>query len=280
MSPKLIFFDIDGTLAMPGHEVSQEVKEALKKARENGNYLFINTGRTHKDIPPFIKELDFDGGVYSAGGKVDFKDQTIFEKALTQKELNKIRKVLDSLDIDYTLEGKKANYSVNTNEFKMSEEEIAKLSTELQRFIRTSSGMSVPKRIDEYNGEPVYKINFRINEKESEKINEVNKELSNDFRIDYFTNIFSGLGTIAAEITNFNINKGNGIKELCNYLEIPIEDTIAFGDSTNDMDMIKTAHIGVAMGNASDDIKEVANIICENCLDNGIAKTLKRLEII
>lgn len=62
MTPKMIFFDIDGTLIPEGDTViSQSTKNAIAKARANGHLTFINTGRTFFNIDPFILDLGFDG---------------------------------------------------------------------------------------------------------------------------------------------------------------------------------------------------------------------------
>ena len=73
------------------------------------------------------------------------------------------------------------------------------------------------------------------------------------------------------------INKGNSIKWMCEYLNIPLENTIAVGDAENDITMIKAAAIGAVMKNASDDIKQYGNYITEK--DNnegGVAEVIKK----
>ena len=66
---KLLFFDIDGTLDMPGDPPSQAVVAALKKARSRGHLLFLSTGRTEIGVPTEIAAIGFDGFICSAGGR-------------------------------------------------------------------------------------------------------------------------------------------------------------------------------------------------------------------
>ena len=68
--PKLIFLDIDGTLLLPGHPMSQRVAQALRRAKQNGHKLFLCTGRSRVMLPAELTAFGFDGIVCSAGGYV------------------------------------------------------------------------------------------------------------------------------------------------------------------------------------------------------------------
>lgn len=83
----------------------------------------------------------------------------------------------------------------------------------------------------------------------------------------------------AGEINDWNINKGKAISRVCEYLQEDIKNTIAFGDSLNDLEMIVAAGIGIAMGNAEAALKEKADLICESVMEDGVARELKRLEL-
>jgi hydroxymethylpyrimidine pyrophosphatase-like HAD family hydrolase len=88
------------------------------------------------------------------------------------------------------------------------------------------------------------------------------------------------LPIVACEVTRADINKGAAILGLCGYLGAPVSDTISFGDSMNDIMMIRTTGISVAMANAEQRVKDEADIICESCDDDGVAKELERLGLI
>ena len=77
-----------------------------------------------------------------------------------------------------------------------------------------------------------------------------------------------------------DVNKGIAIRELISRVGGDMNDTIAIGDSGNDFNMIKTAHIGVAMGNATDRIKSIADMITDDIDNDGIYTAFKRLELI
>ena len=80
--PKLIFLDIDGTLLLPGHPMSQRVAQALRRAKQNGHKLFLCTGRSRVMLPAELTAFGFDGIVCSAGGYVTLGDRVILDQPI------------------------------------------------------------------------------------------------------------------------------------------------------------------------------------------------------
>ncbi len=78
------------------------------------------------------------------------------------------------------------------------------------------------------------------------------------------------------EITNSNVNKWSAIEFLINKLHIAKEDVIAIGDNVNDKEMIQNAGLGVAMGNSSPDMKEIADVIVSDNNSEGVAEVIKK----
>ena len=85
---------------------------------------------------------------------------------------------------------------------------------------------------------------------------------------------------INGEIILNGIDKGKAIHQVVDYLHLSIRDTIGFGDSLNDLEMIQTCHYGVVMENGSKELKQYATTICESVHDDGIYHELKRQSII
>ncbi len=79
------------------------------------------------------------------------------------------------------------------------------------------------------------------------------------------------------EVTAGGVNKGTALRWMADYLDVPIEATIAFGDQHNDVDMIRTAGFGVAMGNAVDAVKQVAKHVTAHHKEDGVAVVLESL---
>ena len=75
-------------------------------------------------------------------------------------------------------------------------------------------------------------------------------------------------------------SKGTGILKVCEILKIPVSETIAFGDSANDIEMLKTAGLSVCMGNGTDEAKAVSDYVTTDILDDGIYNALKHFELL
>ena len=72
-------------------------------------------------------------------------------------------------------------------------------------------------------------------------------------------------------------NKGDALRALCAHLEIPLSETLAFGDGTNDLSMIRAAGLGVAMGNADFAVAAAADTVCDSNERDGVAKFIEKL---
>ena len=83
--------------------------------------------------------------------------------------------------------------------------------------------------------------------------------------------------TINGEIIIKGTNKGKAIQKVVEILGLSMEDTIGFGDSMNDFEMIQVCHYGVAMANGSEELKAYASTVCESVEDDGVYHELKRL---
>ena len=96
----------------------------------------------------------------------------------------------------------------------------------------------------------------------------------NDLHADYIDHRNWGAPFHIIEVMNKEMNKGIALKRVADYYQIPKERIIAFGDESNDLEMIDYAGIGVAMGNAIDELKSVANYVTDTNENNGVANFL------
>jgi Cof subfamily protein (haloacid dehalogenase superfamily) len=77
------------------------------------------------------------------------------------------------------------------------------------------------------------------------------------------------------EINSREATKGNALKKLAAYLGIPLNETMAFGDDRNDITMLQAAGVGVAMGNAGEEVKRAADYVTDDCNSSGVAHAMK-----
>lgn len=90
----------------------------------------------------------------------------------------------------------------------------------------------------------------------------------------WFQGFFPGEVVMGGEISEFSVSKATAMQEICRHYYSTAENCIAFGDSMNDAEIIRAAGVGIAMGSADDGMKEIADMVCPSCEENGIASVL------
>lgn len=254
---KILFFDVDGTLYNSEKKLPQSAKEAVFKAKENGYEIAIATGRAPFMIDSIIQELEIDTFVTFNGQYVVYKNEVIFTDGIPPKKLSEI--------IEF---GHERNHPVV---FLDEEKMIA--SVENHEFVRHSLKAlrypypSINPKFYETN--PVYQTLIFMEEKDEPLYKET------------FSNVnFVRWHKYSCDILPKQGSKARGIQKLLEIMNIPIDQTIAFGDGLNDIEMLQSVGLGVAMGNAHDDVKKVADVVGGHVDEDGLANVMKRLEII
>ncbi|MBQ8355246.1 MAG: HAD family phosphatase [Oscillospiraceae bacterium] len=274
---KLLFFDIDGTLAYPRQEPPVSTVAAIRQARQKGHMAFLSTGRTIDSIPGAVSRIGFDGGIFSAGGQVAIGDTVLFhfhmEHALLQQVLLRLR----AMPVFYALETADGRFHSENAEEILPLADLSGISENAMKLtheILFDPGM---RPMTEYAGQPVFKIAFHCPKGAART--RLSAELAGLAKLVDYDNLLE-LPISVGEISDLEVNKGNAIRALCHHLGMTTADCIAFGDSMNDSEMLQTAGIGVAMGNAPDGVKALADLVCDRCECDGIAKALKQLDLI
>lgn len=278
MNRKLLSFDIDGTLAMPGNPPTEAVVKAIRKARGNGHLVFLSTGRPEWLVDAKIKEIGFDGGIFHAGGRAAVGNRTILDQCMPGDVVNF---ALDCLrkekDLYFMLECAETCYRRNPEPFFAAAERMRGGSTELRRLMQA---LLDPSFMDEgnYNGQSVYKISyFTTNRAQMEQISAI---LNRRGKAVSFENMMPDEEMCSGEVTAHGTDKGTALDAICRYFGASVKDAVAFGDSMNDAEMIEAAGMGVAMGKAEPRLKAVADRICESVEEDGVAREMERLGLI
>lgn len=274
---KLLFFDIDGTLAYPRQEPPVSTVAAIPQARQKGHMAFLSTGRTIDSIPESVSRIGFDGGIFSAGGQVAIGDHVLFHFHMADDLLQQLLVRLRTMPVFYALETADGRFhSENADEILRLADlsGISEGTMKLTHEILFDPGM---RPMTEYAGQPVFKIAFHCPKGAARA--RLSTELAGLAKLVDYDNLLE-LPISVGEISDPAVNKGNAIRALCRHLGMTTADCIAFGDSMNDSEMLQTAGIGVAMGNAPDAVKALADLVCDRCECDGIAKILKQLNLI
>lgn len=253
---KAIFFDIDGTLinCVKGlMDLTPRVKEAIRDLQARGNYVFVATGRPYAFLSEAILNFGFDGFILTNGNQVMINNETLYRDSIDKSFIKHATQEFEKLNIQYILEDEYYSYmkAVYEDTYKFYE----------------SIGVSRKLIKDEYDLETinVQKIEMRCPDKESTKkcLDFIHQHPEYDY--------WHSMHDMAFEIYPKRNTKATGILKVLEYLHIPIEESYAFGDGKNDIEMLETVGCGIAMGNASDEVKQYAKEITDTVDQDGVA---------
>ncbi len=264
---KFIFMDIDGTLLDDDRAIPDSARKAIQQAKQNGHKVIVATGRANKGVIPEIRELGFDGYIFSAGAVVEFENKTIYKQPMDPALIEKLIQAMEANEIGYILEGYQyAYYDPRFLEYLLKNRSLEDLDDSDSRF----------RSLDFYqHGETeIYKIAFFAKDMEHSKAFE--ETMQDCSKIFIFTHQYVPGNLINGEITNTGINKASGIKHLMDHMKKPMAHTISFGDSLNDLEMIQSTGTGVCMGNGVETLKEVADDVTDSPAQDGIYKAFKK----
>lgn len=260
---KLVTIDLDGTLFDKKKNISLENKKAIQQAKENGCKIVIATGRPISGVIPVLEELNlcsnedyviiYNGAkVFNVGTK-----EIIFSSTIDGKTVKKLYE--ESLKLGVHFHAFRKNEELITpkhNPYTDIESSINHIEDKLYDFNNINDSDEFLKAMMVDNEENITRI-----------IPLVDK---------YFTMNYSMVRSskIFLEFLNKNTHKGHALEALAQHLNIDIQDTMAIGDAGNDLPMILTAGLGVAMENAFPEIKSQANVITDSNENSGVAKAI------
>lgn len=265
---KIVFFDADGTICDIKKGIPDSTKKAIAKLMENGHEAWLCTGRSRAFVPDYLENLQFTGIISACGATIEKDNVRLFNQEMTPEVAEISVKILRKYGMIPVMEGADFMY-YDKDEY----------TNEINWYCDLITRDLGPKWKPISGNEKTMKIN-----KISAKTTTVSdaksacRELSAYYDIiQHEQNSFAG-DTI--EMVPKGFNKAVGIATVCKLYNIPLSDTICFGDSNNDITMFEYAHTKVAMGNSTPKIKEMADFITDDIFNDGIEKALKKLNLI
>lgn len=268
---KLIAFDLDGTFLYTDKSVPEENLRALEAAAANGTYIVPASGRIYSGIPEAIRALPFVRYCVTINGAYVYdalRDENLRTAEIPASLALRVYAYADTQPVIYDCY--KDNWGFMTRSmYERAEEYVT--NPGILRLVKTlrTPVESLPDMLRE-QGTPLQKIQLYVKDMEDkpriiaelrEKFPEVCVTSSLPFNI---------------EINSAAASKGQALAALCEHLGIAPEETLAFGDGTNDCDMLRYAGTGVAMANADEEVKRAADYIAESNDDCGVAKTIRK----
>lgn len=243
------FFDVDGTLVdMKKKVITPAMIETLKHLKENGIILCMATGRGPYLVPSF-PGIDFDVFLSYNASYCYTKDEVIFSNPIPKEDVKAIVENASEIHRPVFLAG------VEGGGANGCDKDLADYFAIAKSKVNVLDNFDFEKLMDK----KVYQMMVGCY-----------KEEYADILRDVDGARITAWWTRAADITPANGNKGVGVRKILDYYHLDKENAIAFGDGTNDIEMLEAVGTGVAMGNATDDVKAVADAICGHVAEDGI----------
>ncbi|WP_326983896.1 Cof-type HAD-IIB family hydrolase [Chryseobacterium sp. MYb264] len=256
---KAVFFDVDGTLiSFKTNKIPESTVNAIKELRKKGIKVIVATGRSINSLD-HIKHIDFDGFITFNGGYCMTTDGNImFKQAIDSEDIKKLISYSEKSPLSFSLmyENKVEINDVNP--------EVAGMYAHLN--------LPVPPLHDKNNVDidNVLQANIFLGPEDEEV-----------FMQNVMPNSVASRWTpLFADVNPGGISKRNGIENFCQHFGIDVSETMAFGDGGNDISMLKFVKIGVAMGNANENVKEIADFTTEEVDNHGIELALKHFGVL
>ncbi|MFV0362559.1 MAG: HAD family hydrolase [Suipraeoptans sp.] len=272
---KLIFFDLDGTLINHKVGIAKQIEEVLKQVKLNGHQLFIASGRAAGNLPEEIECIDWDGYVLGSGVYCEYKGKVVSDEHLN---LNDVRSFIDytesDTDTSVVIENEIGTYVTSDSMVVLHEKLESWDGFSKNNVKEIESNYTIVEDLRSVS--PVTKMMFFSRKR-------IANEITNEFKdiFDFVPNsVVSGNDKCDGEILKRGVTKATGIENIVKLAGMTMEDTIVFGDGYNDMEMIETVNMGIAMGNAVDALKEVADMVTDTQDEDGIVKALTLLGLV
>ena len=272
MNKKLIFLDIDGTLTVPGSNVPPDsALEVIRLARAAGHKVFLCSGRNYDMLSPLLKYDCFDGAVASSGGYVFYGDEVLYDCPMTEEQKDTAMRLFKENGVFRTVEAKDGSFCDEGLSDFLNESSGG--NSELVRWRKALESDLGIRPMAEYDGRPIYKVVFMC--KEASQLAPAIEALEKDFF--FLVQDMAAANCLNGELVNRKFDKGLGIRRVCEALGYDIADTVGFGDSMNDLEMIETVGTSVCMANGSPKLQKMSDIVCPAVEEDGMAKAFRDL---
>lgn len=251
---KLLLFDLDGTLLRSDKTISQVTLRALQESRKKGIMIGVSTSRSEQNALSFIEELQPDILITSGGALVKYNGEYLYKAAFSKEETRKMiaaAREICGMDCEITIDTVDShywNYRID------------------------------PKKQDQSWGDSIYTDFTDFNEPSLKMCVEIFKDsqakLLQEMLQDYDCIRFSD--GYWYKFTKKDVTKEKAILEICSVCGIKTEEITAFGDDYADIGMLKLCGKGIAMGNAINEVREIADLVIGSNDEDGIAAYLRQ----
>ena len=265
---KLIAIDMDGTLLNSKKELLEETKQYFKNFHNKNTetLLVLCTGRPESGIRPYLKDLGYleeNHYIISQNGANIYESQTekrVMDAFVDSKAIQKWIELGKTHGISVMGAGVDYYYSFDEDPTEWMEFDVKIVSGKLKQIT-----------IEDSLSTDFYKLLLLGDE---EQLNEFETFIPQEWRNEFYV-VRSQKYLI--EVLTKGVNKAFGLEKLAKELNIQSSEIAAIGDAANDIEMLKYAGLAIAMGNASEEVKAVSDIVTDTNENNGVIKAIDQL---
>ena len=268
---RVLACDLDGTLLRDDKTISEETIEALESISKKGVIFLPSTGRTHKELPPALKDLSFVHYALCCNGGSVFnylENRYIYEDTIPYDLALEVLEYAKTLPVYETV-------VVNGDRIAKGDE-----NGEVCDYIKKVAVKGILK-----NFTPAYDVEkaFAERHQDAQKLllylaeNADRDQTIEDLRARFPQLLISSSGPLFIEVNIKGVDKGKALKRFCELMNIPIEESIAFGDAENDISMLMAAGMAIVMENGTPETRKYADLICPSNNDDGVRKVIEEL---
>lgn len=265
---QLLALNIDGTLLRSNGRLQPSTKEAIEYVKNKGIYITLVTNRHFQSAKKLAKALKLDSLLVSHGGAFisDNLDNPFYEKRISEEMTFNLVQVLENF---------KCNIRIVQERFSIGNKTKVASNLLSKSILNTSDSMFYPVQFvdslgDTLRDEPVTALKIDVHFTTDEEKEEAFQIIS-----EAFEGIDVHVKSKKIEIVKRSVSKENGLRVLTNHLKIPMDKTVAIGDGEDDIEMITSAGLGVAMWNAPFEVKRVADWVTRSNNEQGVAYMIK-----
>ncbi len=272
---RMLALDVDGTLAAKGDEVTPRTREALAMAREHGIEVVIATGRRYRTTRRIVEALGMPVPAVCLGGALikDHEEQTLFTSRFDEDAFATVHGL--ALELDIALVGHLDSHRHGGADFVV--DSGTRWNRNVEAYLEANREFFGTRRFDDgkIHEEVIVLGSFAARE----QLDALEARLAEKAPGRFLTSVVPSFGVTEwyVEIIPADVSKWAGLERLSRHLGIGADEICAVGDQVNDLPMIRSARIGVAMGNGSEVVKREADLVTGRHDEDGIADLVERL---
>ena len=276
MAPRILLLDVDGTLVDRRGRLPASAAAAVRGARAAGHRVYLCTGRSRPEVYDELWDLGIDGLIGGNGSYVEVGGAVIHAQVLPEEATHRAVEWLVARHLGFYLECNSGLYANDVFPEKAAvvlggptPENIDAVRALFPHMVYGAGGVDSGR-------DDVNKISFVLEPQVD--LAALAREFDGVARIDTWS--VSGVRPEFGEIGQLGVHKGAAVRLLAEHLGVAPGDMIGFGDARSDMELLTVCGTGVAMGDAPDELKDIADLITDDADHDGLARAFATLGLL